>query len=537
MGGCGIAYEYNFSKIASDLMGNSVQQWAIIIGLMMFFMGIGADVQKYISDKNIFNKFITIEIIQGLVGGFGPIVLLYFFGAFRDYYILIQYSFIIIVGLIIGLEIPLLMRINERYTKKLRVNIGGILRMDYIGAFVGAVFWLFILLRFFSLTQIGFVLGALNVLVSGLSIIYFKKLTNKKALLTVFVTISFLILAVGFTRAPQWTSFIEQRLFQDKVILSHTTRYQHIVLTQSTSKDIYCYINGNLQFSSYDEYIYHEFLTHPVMSIAPVKKKVLVLGGGDGLAVREVLKYPEVESITLVDLDPMMTDLAKDNPYLKKLNHNSLNNRKISVVKDNTIKALDQEDIYTEDRTKYRWDSETKYLATVYTINMDAVKFIEQISGVYDVIILDFPDPRSLELSKLYSKSFYSKLLTKLSKNGMLIQQSTSPAGTTEAFLSIGRTMKAAGLGVIPIHHHVPSFGDWGWWLGGRGDVYSAEILKEKLNNLNEITVPVKYITPQLIFGSLFFGKNILQTRETEINTIFNNQTYRYYSEALRMVY
>ena len=130
MGACGIAYEYTLSKISSDLLGNSVQQWAVIIGLMMFFMGIGSDVQKYIRDRYVLDRFIVVELIQGLIGGFGPIALFYIFGANRDYFKVLQYLFIISIGLIIGLEIPLLMRVNERYTRELRINIGGILRSD-----------------------------------------------------------------------------------------------------------------------------------------------------------------------------------------------------------------------------------------------------------------------------------------------------------------------------------------------------------------------------------------------------------------------
>ena len=332
MGGCGIAYEYTFSKIASDLLGNSVQQWAVIIGLMMFCMGIGSDIQKYIKDKHIFDSFIFFEILLSLIGGFGPILLLFIFGAGRDNFALAQYGLSTVAGILIGLEIPVLARINERYTPQLRLNIGGILRMDYIGAFLGALAWIFVLTRFFTIIQTGFIIGIINNIVAGIALLYFVKNASKKFILAGSAMVSVAALGYGFCNAPAWTAYAEQRLFLDPIVYSKTTVYQHIVLTQHFSGDIACYINGHLQFHSNDEYIYHEVLVHPAMHVAQQRKRILVLGGGDGLAVREVLKYKEVKSITLVDIDPEMTDIATNNPYLSSLNKGSLQNARVGII-------------------------------------------------------------------------------------------------------------------------------------------------------------------------------------------------------------
>ncbi|MBW2184789.1 MAG: hypothetical protein JRF49_13135 [Deltaproteobacteria bacterium] len=272
MGACGIAYEFTLSKIASDLLGNSIRQWAIIIGVMMFFMGVGADVQKYVSDRNLFDKFIVAEIFLGLFGGFGPIIMLFVFGSFPSHYILVQYFFVIMIGLLIGFEIPLLTRINQTYTSELKLNLGGVLKMDYIGSLCGAFLWIFWLPKFFIMTETAFVLGTFNVFIAGVTLFYFRKMVANKKTIAVFTSASFAILLAGLVMAKDRTSYAEQYLYRDRIVFSGTSTYQHIVITESKAGDICCYINGHLQFNSFDEYIYHESLVHPAFAIAPVRK-------------------------------------------------------------------------------------------------------------------------------------------------------------------------------------------------------------------------------------------------------------------------
>lgn len=533
MGGCGIAYEYTFSKISGDLLGNSVHQWAITIGLMMFFMGIGSDLQKHISDKALFDKFIYFELLLGVIGAFGPVALLYSFGYFRDHYVLVQYGATVSVGFLIGLEIPILTRINEEFAPELKMNIGGILRMDYVGAFGGALAWVFILPRFFTLTQMSFVLGILNLTCALLALLWFYRLAHRKILTGVLTLVSLGAIIFGLTRAPDWTSHAEQRLFADKIIYSASTRYQHIVLTESAAGEIYCYINGNTQFSSYDEHIYHEMLVHPAMLMAPKRDRVLILGGGDGLALREVLKYPDAGEITLVDLDPGMTKMAAEQETLVKLNHGAFQNARVKVIENGALKESDETmQIYIRNQNK-PFQQEEKQVAEVNLINMDASLFIDQIRGAYDVIILDFPDPNNLELSKLYSKTFYTQLRHKLARDGVLVQQSTSPVFSKEAFLCIGRTLKDSGFNVLPYHEHVPTFGEWGFWIASRDDNPALVDLDGAMRRIDDIPVPVNYMTPDLIDASLAFGKGMLDTREESVNTLVNNVIFRYYADAL----
>lgn len=533
MGGCGIAYEYTFSKISSDLLGNSVHQWAITIGMMMFFMGIGSDLQKHLPDKNLFDKFVLFEVLLGLIGGFGPVLLLFTFAYFRDHYVLVQYSLTISVGFLIGLEIPILTRINEEFAPDLKVNLGGILRMDYIGAFLGALAWVFILPRFFSLAATSFVLGLFNLVTALIALIWFRRMAYRKVLAFVGTIGSIFALIAGLMLAPRWSAHAEQALYLDRIIFSNTTKYQHIVLTRTSSGELYCYINGNTQFSSFDEHIYHEMLVHPAMLTAPNRDRVLILGGGDGLGLREVLKYPDVKEVTLVDLDPEMTRLAAEQEDLVRLNAGALLNAKVKVLENGAL--IDDPEatmtVMTPDQ-KVLFNRRSEATAQVNLINVDATRFVQQIQGVYDVIIIDFPDPNNLELSKLYSRGFYQLLARKLTRDGVLIQQSSSPVYTKEAFLCIGRTLNASGFSVAPLHENVPTFGEWGFWVGRRDDSVLPPI-SDSIQEIQAIPVPVRYLTPDLMRASLIFSPETLETNEDAINTILNNVVFRYYAGAL----
>jgi spermidine synthase len=531
MGACGLAYEYTLSKVASDILGNSVRQWAIIIGVMMFFMGVGSDIQKYLSNKHLVDKFIFFEIVIGLLGAFGPITLVYAYGAFPSHYILVQYFFVTTIGLIIGFEIPLITRINETFIQELKFNIGNVLKMDYVGALFGSLFWIFVLPLYFSTVETAFVLGILNVVVAVVTLIFFRKLVSffkPLVLLTMFVLMA---LGFGYHSSEAWASFSEQRLFKDRIIFSETTKYQHIVLTRSRAGDISCYINGQLQFSSVDEYIYHEHLVHPAFVLAPTHKRVLILGGGDGLACREVLKYDTVESVTICDIDPVMTTLAKENEYFRQLNDSSLVDSRVVILENNALKPAETTRLAIENqKTKFAQDFDE--VATVNIINLDAAKFVEQISGLYDIIIIDFPDPNNQDLSKLYSDLFYHHVKNKLSADGVFIQQSTSPVHAKEVFLLIGRTMHSAGLAAVPTHDNVPSFGEWGWWLGGRAERWSEETIRQKLRSTSGFDVTLQYLTPAVMKASLDFGIKQLYSKDTNINTITNGLAFSYYVKA-----
>ncbi len=531
MGGCGLAYEYTLSRVAADLLGNSARQWALVIGAMMFCMGIGADFQKRLADEKLLDKFIVAEIVLGLLGGSGPLLLLFTYGLAYEYYVLVQYVFICAIGLLLGFELPLIARLNESYTDTLKVNLGKVLKMDYIGSLAGALVWVFLLPRFCTLIETGFILGLLNLAAAAVLLGWFRRQLAWRRRLPAVLAGAALLLTAGLFQARNWTTSAEQYLYRDRVIFSRTTRYQHIVLTRSAAGEFNCYLNGNLQFSSADEEIYHENLVHPVMSLAPHRRRVLILGGGDGLAAREVLKYPEVEELILCDLDPEMTRLAREHPAFLALNRGSLKNARVRILTNHAlVPGAGQETIRIVNQNRRGGPApETAAVARVTLVNLDAARLLEQLAGRFDVIIVDFPDPNNDQLAKLYSRTFYRRLAGKLAADGLFVQQATSPVHAKEAFLCIGRTIRAAGLSAIPYHDNVPSFGEWGWWLGGRRGSWSPEKLRRKLSRNASIPVPTRYLTPALIRAGLVFGKGWLSTSETKINTLVNHAVYDYY--------
>ena len=537
MGGCGLAYEYTLSRVAADLLGNSARQWALVIGAMMFCMGIGADLQKRLDDKLLLDKVIAAEIMLGVLGGLGPLLLLFAYGLAPEYYVIVQYAFICSIGLLLGFELPLIARLNSAYTDQLKVNLGKVLKMDYIGALAGALAWVFILPRFFTLIESAFILGLMNLSAAAILLLYFRKKVKLSGRLWTFFFLALIILSGSFLKARPWTASAEQYLYRDRVILSKTTRYQHIVLTQSRAHEISCYINGSLQFNSADEHIYHENLVHPAFTLVPNPRRVLILGGGDGLAVREILKYKSLKEIVLCDLDPEMTDLARQNPVMTKLNQQSLSSAKIMILQNNALIVTEEKEKILINNQHKRFGSRPELVAEVSLINLDAASLLENLAGKFDIIIVDFPDPNNEELAKLYSRTFYRRLADRLAIDGIFVQQATSPFHAREAFLCIGRTIKSAGLSAIPYHDNVPSFGEWGWWLGGHKNRWSAQTLKKALVKVKKITIATRYLTPEMIHSSLYFGKDQLISNETEINTLVNHKIFTYYLQGWQTGY
>jgi spermidine synthase len=531
MGGCGLAYQYTLSKLASDILGNSVQQWAIVIGVMMFFMGVGSDLQKHLSGRKLIDNFIVAEIALAICGAFSPIAMLYTYGAAPHYFALVQYGFIAAIGVLIGFEIPLLARINENFVGELRFNLGGILRMDYIGSLAGALLWVFALPAFFSITEIPFVLGALSLAAAMLALLYFRKRLLHPRIVFASWSIAVASVGIGFLEVGHWTAYAEQQLYKERIVFSETSPYQRIVVTKSKTNDLSLYINGNLQFHSHDEHIYHENLVHPAMTVAPNIERVLILGGGDGLAAREVLKYPGVKEIILVDLDPMVTDLATHNPFFVQVNEGSLKNARTKVIRNHALVDAGEQVVMVRNQN-IRRSKEYTPQGKVNILNVDALNFLEQVSGKFDVAILDFPDPNSPELSKLYSKRFYSLLSQRLTPQGLIAQQATSPFFAKEAFLVVGRTMEAAGFSALPYHDIVPSFGEWGWWIAAPNSLYEKEGLRDAIKGTHEFSVYTQYLTPERMRANLEFGKDRLLTPNQDFTTLTSNRVYEYYLQG-----
>ncbi len=424
---CGLIYELVAGTLASYLLGDSVFQFSTVIGTYLFAMGIGSFLSRFLN-RNLVDRFITIELMVGLVGGFSSSVLFLAFAETTGFR-LVLYLVVIAVGTLVGLEIPLLMRILQDRVR-FRELIAHVLTFDYLGALVASLAFPLLLVPHLGMVRSALLFGAVNAGVALWSTWLFRVQLVRPILLRL-TSIAVLLALAGGMFASEWiASAADTNLYADQVIFSKDTRYQRIVLTR-WKDDLRLFLSSHLQFSSRDEYRYHEALVHPGLASVPNARQVLVLGGGDGLALREILKYKSVEQITLVDLDPEMTGLFATNPLLTKLNEGSLRNARVRVI------------------------------------NADAFVWLDQHPGFFDFVVVDFPDPTNFSLGKLYTTAFYRLLEKHVSASGRIVVQSTSPLFARQSFWCIDATLRKAGLVTAPYHLYVPSFGEWGFILAG----------------------------------------------------------------------
>ena len=529
LGGCGLAYEYTLSKIASDLLGNSVQQWATMIATMLFAMGLGADFQKHTPVDRLPDRLITTQVLLAVLGGFGPLILIHGFALLPQLYIVIQYALAFAVGMLIGYEIPLMMRINEDTEPEMRINLAQVLKMDYVGALAGALLWTFLLVRYLSIDRISFIVGLTTLASTVLCYFLYRKRLARPRRSALEICGGLVLVTAGLLSGRSLTLKAEQFLYRDPILTSLTSPFQHIILTQNRSGNLRCYINGHLQFNEADEQIYHENLVHPAMHLAQRREKILILGGGDGLALREVLKYPQVRAVTLVDLDPMMTELAASDPNLVRLNSGSMTDPR--VRRQAALGVSQGEPFVNSQASQYEAFPTTFHeTATLHVVNLDAAEFVKSVTDRYDVVIMDFPDPNSPDLAKLYGRPFYDHLENLLNPGAVIVQQSGSSIQAREAFLCIGRTLQAAGFDAVPYHDNVPSFGEWGWWIATRGK--SASETRAALASLGKLEVPTRYLTPELVAASLAFGIGQLDSIHRDFTSLTEPRVYHYHLQG-----
>lgn len=496
----GIVAEYLLATLASYIISDTVFQWTMIVSIMLFSMGLGARISKYIN-TNLLLKFIYIEFALSVFVSFSTLTS-YFATAYTIYSGILIYILSIIIGVLIGMELPLAVRINQKY-ESLKINVSSILENDYYGSLFGGVFFAFVGLPIIGLTYTPFILGLINFLVAvSLFIILQKEIGQKLREQIIFTSILVgSIIIIGLFIAKPVELYGEQRHYKDRVVYMKQSQYQKIVITQW--KDNYwLYINGNQQLCTIDEIMYHEPIVHPVMQLALNPANVLILGGGDGCCVREVLKYNCVNQIDLVDLDPEMTKIGKENPILVKLNENALNNLKVNII------------------------------------NQDGYKYVQTCNQFYDVIIVDLPDPKTIDIGRLYTREFYTLCKKILRKNGFIITQAGSPYFATKAFLCIDKSIEAAGFNTIPIHNQIVTLGEWGWIIGSK----NKEIdLKAFLLRLKFDNIKTKWINHEAMKSLTSFGKciypGINKTDSIKVNTIQNPVLHKYYLKGNWEIY
>jgi spermidine synthase len=477
---CGLVYELVASALASYLLGDSVFQFSTVIGTYLFAMGIGSWLSRYVA-RGLVARFVTIELMVAVLGGFSSMALFLAF-AYTSAFRFTLYALVVAIGTLVGLEIPLLMRIlRDRFDFK--DVVANVLTFDYLGALAASLAFPILLVPHLGLVKSALLFGVLNGAIALWSTFLFADSLGGRRTLRAASIVVLALLGGGMASARWITDMAEGSIYSDDVIYSRDSRYQHIVLT-TWKDDLRLFLNAHLQFSSRDEYRYHEALVHPGLAALPSAKRVLVLGGGDGLAVREILRHPGVEHVTLVDLDPAVTQLFSSHPLLTRLNEGSLSSPRVRVV------------------------------------NADAFVWLDQNADRYDFAVVDLPDPNNYGLGKLYTAAFYRLLWRHINPGGSFVVQSTSPLFARRSYWSIVATIAEAGLETNPYHVYVPSFGEWGYVIAGRTRYQAPATLPTGL----------RFLTPQLIAQSFDFPRD-MERVDVRPNRLNDQILVRYYAE------
>lgn len=459
---CGLVYELALVTLGSYLIGNTAAQASIVLSVMVFAMGVGSLLAKRLLRSSVLS-FAVIELLLALLGGLS-VLGLYLAFAFLDLYTPALVTMAFALGVLIGAEMPLLMEMLQRIRRQDAGDaVADLFAADYIGALLGGLAFPFVLLPVFGQIRGALIVGIVNAIAAAVVALalFARELTRRRRLaIGVATGLVLAVLVAAFVASHRIEILARQALYRDPVVYAERSAYQDIVVTEAATgpDDLRLYLNGDLQFSSYDEYRYHESLVHPAMD--GEHASVLILGGGDGLALREVLTYDDVESATLVELDPAMIELASSMPQIRKLNDDAFNDDRVEVV------------------------------------TADAFSWLRTHAAAYDVIVVDMPDPDQTETAKLYSVEFYSLVRAHLAPGGRAVVQSGSPYFAPQSFWCIGETLNAAGLATTPYHVDVPSFGDWGFNLTSAADTPELAI---------DPPQPLRFLTPEQLAAATVF--------------------------------
>ena len=537
LAGCGLIYEYLLSHYAGRVLGSVESAIYAMIGTMIVAMGIGAFLARWFKDA--FTAFAWLESIIALVGMscilaiasviavsyslphiFSEIFNLpvdtilngYVFEKLQQWSRFLPYVFGLLLGLLIGMEIPLIARIRQHvYGRFLENNAGTIYGADYIGAGIGAAIWVSIMLAMPIMQAAAWT--ALFNIVAGLAFLwrYHSYVRFAKLLLVCHVG---LLVLFGFilVLGSSWMKDLSNVLYKDKVIYSEATKYQHLVLTERLSRNqpepiTDLYLNGRLQFSSVDEQIYHSMLVYPAMLASNRHDNVLIIGGGDGLALRDTLKWP-VNEVTLIDLDGQLLNLfghendAFTSPEHIKARLTKLNDHAMSDSRANII---------------------------VGDAFLEVERLLDQ-GKRFDTIIIDLPDPNHPDLNKMYSDYFYNHVRQLLAADGAMAVQSTSPYHAKKAFISIAKTVKAAGFKhVEQYQQNIPSFGQWGWTIA----TTSGQSASARIHEVAALPVASRWISKKYLLAAFVFPNHYFeQIKAIEVNRLGSGTLYDYYRSA-----
>ena len=531
---CGLIYEYLMAHYAGRILGAVEPTLYAMIGLMIVAMGLGAFAAKWV--RRIYRGFAWLELSIALLGGASVLALsavvafaytlpemlreIYGVDAFVElegglaatliaFSRALPFAMGFAVGFLIGMEIPLIARVREHvHQRHLEHNLGTIYGADYIGAGLGAAVWVFVCLKL-PIVHAAVGAAAVNTAVGIGFLVLYRRALGPARWLWAGHGLMVALLAVLAAFGTQWMGQLSDTLFKDRVAYRLQTPYQNVVVTKrhiaAGKPDVLSlYINGRLQFASNDERIYHAWLTTPAMLAAYRRERVLILGGGDGLALRDVLRW-QPAAVTLVDLDARLLRLFRGedeaapawlSAALTRLNEGAFTDPRVQVAA------------------------------------ADAFVEVERLAGAgerFDVVIADLPDPSHPDLNRLYSDYFYARIRQLLSPDGVFATQSTSPYHAKAAFLSIGKTLRHAGFEVQQYHANVPSFGEWGWSIG----TVTGQSPRRRIEALKGTALPDGWLDAAQIGAAFAFPKHFLgDLADVRINRIGTHAVFDYHQLA-----
>ncbi|MBD7950732.1 polyamine aminopropyltransferase [Oerskovia sp. Sa4CUA1] len=421
----GIIYELILGTAASYLFGDSVVAFSVATGLTLFGMGIGSLLATRLATNPGLN-FVRNEVALALLGG-SSVLILYAAFSLTEVYWLVFVLLSLALGVGIGVEIPLLVALLKEHGRDESVGLlSKVLAVDYFGALAASLLFPFVMLPYLGLMRTAYAVALLNVLVA----VFMLRRMGRRTRWTWLARLTVVLLVACFAASSAIEGAINTRLYQDPVVHYESTAYQKLVLT-SFGDDVRLYLSDQLQFSSVDEARYHETLAHATLTSVAAPASVAILGGGDGLLAREVLRYPSVREVTVVDLDPAVTELARTDRLVSDLNEHSFDDPRVRVV------------------------------------NGDAFRFMDTTAQTFDAVLIDLVDPSNERIAKLYSTEFYAMVANHLRPGGVYATQATSSYFTPHAFWQVAATVRAGSPGrtVVPLSVNVPSFGEWGFVL------------------------------------------------------------------------
>lgn len=469
---CGLVYELALLTLSASLHGGGIVAMSLIVAGYVAALGAGALLVKPFLGRAAIT-FIAVETLLAVIGGLSAAALYVAF-AFIGGSVWVLVVGTLLIGSLVGAEVPLLMTLLQRGRISGAADTGRVLAnlnaADYLGALIGGLIWPFILLPQLGMIRGAAATGIINVVAAAVVAVFLlRRIVSAREFATALTVLAaaLALLVTLLVRADGIETSTRQRLYADPIVALERSPYQEIVVTRRGG-DIRLYLDGGLQFSSRDEYRYTESLVYPALGDGAAS--VLILGGGDGLAAREVLRQPGVETIVQVELDPAVVQLARTT--LREVNDGALDDPRVKVVIDDAM----------------RWLREPPPDLTP--------------RGGFDAVIVDLPDPDTPVLGRLYSVEFYALIRRVLADGGLMTVQAGSPFATPTAFWRTVSTIGAAGYAVTPYHVHVPTFGDWGMVLARRGPAPPAPTIPVDAPRL-------RFLDQQVLDAATVFGGDI----------------------------